>query len=642
MFQKLSNATALPRYNAGHAGVGGSGSNVVIKKESALATYGRDMTAAAGKMDPVIGRDDEIDRVVCILCRRTKNSAMLLGAPGVGKTAIAEGLAQRIAAGTVPAALIGARVVERIKKVIQEAENADGKVVLFIDEVHMLLGAGQGKGAMDGANLLKPALARGRIRCVGATTFEEHRKHVEKDAAFERRFQKVHVQEPSMVATIAILQGLKRKYEEHHGTTIQDVAIVAATRFANRYITGRQFPDKAIDLIDEACSTARMQTDNILKETSTQHNAENAMKEAIVSPCQVAQVVSRWTGIPVDTLDQDEKRKLVHLADRLRERVVGQEAAVNLVAQAVLRSRAGLDDPGQPIGSFLFLGSTGVGKTELAKALAEQLFDSEKMLIRFDMTEFVGTHSVLRLIGAPPSYHGHEDGGQLTEKVRQRPYSVILFDEIEKADPAVFNVFLQLFDDGVLTDGKGRTVDFKNTIIIMTSNLGAEHLMEAISGGKSIEAARELVIQQVQKHFKPEFLNRLSELVIFEPLPQDKLKVVANVQMKSIIARVANKGVTLRASDAALDVILSESHNPLYGARPLKRWLQKNVMTKLSEMLVRGQIDADTTVIIDATEDRKDLKYEVVKNRAMPASPSHRHGKMPVVESDADSDDEFA
>ncbi|GJM85182.1 hypothetical protein PR202_ga01610 [Eleusine coracana subsp. coracana] len=376
-----------------------------------------------------------------------------------------------------------------------------------------------------------------------------------------------------MVATIAILQGLKSKYEEHHGTTIQDAAIVAAARFANRYITG-------------------------------------AFK--------------------------DEKRKLVHLAHRLRERVVRQETAINLVAQAVLRSRAGLDDPGQPIGSFLFLGSTGVGKTELAKALAEQLFDSEKMLIQFDMTEFVGTHSVLRLIGAPPSYHGHEDGGQLTEKVKQRPYSVILFDEIEKADPSVFNVFLQLLDDGVLTDGMGRTVDFKNTIIIMTSNLGAEHLMEAKSGEKSIDAAHELVIQQTQKHFRPEFLNRLSELVIFEPLPQDKLKEVANVQMKGIIARVANMGITLSASDAALDVILSESHNPLYGARPVRRWLQKNVMTKLSEMLVRGEIDADTTVIIDATEDKKDLKYEVVHSRtyevvnswAMSASPSHRHGQQ--------------
>ncbi|RLM79299.1 hypothetical protein C2845_PM12G16910 [Panicum miliaceum] len=605
---------------------GGSGSVVSAPKAAALGMYCRDMTAKASKMDPVIGRDDEIDRIVCILCRRTKNSAMLVGAPGVGKTAIAEGLAQRIVAGAVPAALAGARVVEvdlgamvagtkyrgtfeeRIKKVIEE-------VVLFIDEVHMLLGAGQSKGgSMDGANLLKPALARGRIRCVGATAFNEHRKYVENDAAFERRFQKVHVEEPSLLATIAILQGLKEKYEEHHGAEIQDAAIVAAARLANCYITGRQFPDKAIDLIDEACATARMQTDNILKGSSTQHVSENATKEAIVSPGQVAEVVSRWTGTPVNTLDQDEKEKLMCLADRLRERVVGQEAAVNLVAQTVLR--------------------------QLAKALAEQLFDSEKMLIRFDMTEFVGSHSVLRLIGAPPSYHGHQDGGQLTEKVRQRPYNVILFDEIEKADPAVFNVLLQLLDDGVLTDGKGRTVDFKNTIIIMTSNLGAQYLMKAMAGEKSMEAARGFVIEQAQKHFRPEFLNRLSELVIFEPLSQDKLREVAKVQMKGIIARAADKGITLSASDAALDVVLSESHNPLYGARPIRRWLQKNVMTNLSEMLFRGEIDVDTAAIIEASEDKKDLKYEVVKNTS--ERQARRQDKMPLVGTpcDSESDDD--
>ncbi|CAL4968980.1 unnamed protein product [Urochloa decumbens] len=640
---------------------GGLGSVVSASsapKAAALGKYCRDMTAQAGKMDPVIGRDDEIDRIVCILCRRTKNSAMLVGAPGVGKTAIVEGLAQRIAAAAVPAALAGARVLEvdlgamvagtkyrgmfeeRIKKVIEEAEAEDSNVVLFIDEVHMLLGAGQSKGgSMDGANLLKPALARGCIRCVGATTFDECRKYVEKDAAFERRFQKVHVKEPSVLATIAILQGLKAKYEEHHGTTIQDAAILAAARLANRYITGRQFPDKAIDLIDEACATARMQTDNILKGSSTQHVSENSMKDATVSPGQVAEVVSRWTGIPVNTLDQDEKEKLMRLADRLRERVVGQEAAVNLVAQAVLRSRAGLDQPGQPIGSFLFLGSTGVGKTELAKALAEQLFDSEKMLIRFDMTEFVGSHSVLRLIGAPPSYHGHEDGGQLTEKVRQRPYSVILFDEIEKADPAVFHVFLQLLDDGVLTDGKGRTVDFKNTIIIMTSNLGAEYLMEAMADETSLDAARDLVIKQAQKHFRPEFLNRLSELVIFEPLSQDKLREVAKVQMKGIIARAGDKGITLSASDAALDVVLSESHNPLYGARPIRRWLQKNVMTKLSEMLFKGEIDVDTTVIIEASDDKKDLKYEVVEN--LSERQARRRDKMPLVEILSDTEEDI-
>ncbi|CAO2046057.1 unnamed protein product [Urochloa humidicola] len=464
---------------------------------TALETYGRDMTAAAANADPVIGRDDEIDRVVCTLCRRTKNSAVLVGEPGVGKTAIAEGLVQRIAAGAVPAAIAGARVVEidigailagttyrgmfeeRMNGVIQEAEDSGGgKVILFVDEMHMLLGAGRVEGSnMDAANMLKPALARGRIRCLGATTFDEYRKYIEKDAAFERRLQKVLVEEPSPKATIGILRGLKQRYEEHHGLEIIDNAIAAAANLAGRYITDRRFPDKAIDLIDEACANTRMQIEN-QKEAKA---AGRQGKKAIVGFDQIAQVVSRWTGIPVTTLGLEEKKKLIGLADRLHERVIGQDEAVNLVVQAVLRSRAGLDKCNQPIGSFLFLGSTGVGKTELAKALAEQLFDSEKMLVRFDMSEYVGAGSVLRLIGSPPGSYGHDDGGQLTEKVRRRPYSVILFDEVEKADPAVFNVFLQLLDDGLLTDGKGRTVDFSNTIIIMTSNLGAEHLAEAMA-----------------------------------------------------------------------------------------------------------------------------------------------------------------
>ncbi|XP_047076992.1 chaperone protein ClpB1-like [Lolium rigidum] len=611
------------------------------------------MTAAVGNTDPVIGRDDEIDRVVCILCRRTKNSAVLVGAPGVGKTAIAEGLAQRIAAGTVPAALAGARLVEvdlgamvagtqyrgmfeeRLKNVIKEAEDANSKVILFIDEVHMLVGAGKcGGGSMDGANLLKPALARGRIRCVGATTFDEYRKYIEKDAALERRFQMVHVEEPSTQATIAILQGLKRRYEEHHGLRIQDAALVAAAQLAGRYITGRQFPDKAIDLIDEACSTTRMQIDSKRHVTAAQSSSAVVVKEGILEPEHVAQVVSRWTGIPVTTLDQEEKDKLIHLPDRLHERVVGQDEAVNLVAQAVLRSRAGLDQPGQPIGSFLFLGPTGVGKTELAKALAEQLFNSEKMLVRFDMSEYVTSGSVLRLIGAPPSYHGHQDGGQLTEKIRRRPYSVILFDEVEKADPSVFNVFLQLLDDGMLTDGKGRTVDFKNTIIIMTSNLGAEHLTAGMNGQTTMEAARGLVMEQVRKHFKPELLNRLSEMVIFEPLSHDKLKEVVKIQMKSTVANLADKGISLTASNAAMDVILSESYNPMYGARPIRRWVHKNVMTKLSELLVKGDAGEGSIVSIDATADRKGLKYEVVKKKV-----ADLRGKKPMVDLPSDSDD---
>lgn len=623
------------------------------KKEKALRAYGRDMTAAVGNTDPVIGRDDEIDRIVCILCRRTKNSAVLVGAPGVGKTAIAEGLAQRIAAGTVPAALAGARLVEvdlgamvagtqyrgmfeeRLKNVIKEAEDANSKVILFIDEVHMLVGAGKcGGGSMDGANLLKPALARGRIRCVGATTFDEYRKYIEKDAALERRFQMVQVEEPSTQATIAILQGLKGRYEEHHGLRILDAALVAAAQLAGRYITGRQFPDKAIDLIDEACSTTRMQIDSKRHVTAAQSSSAVVVKEGILEPEHVAQVVSRWTGIPVTTLDQEEKDKLIHLPDRLHERVVGQDEAINLVAQAVLRSRAGLDQPGQPIGSFLFLGPTGVGKTELAKALAEQLFNSEKMLVRFDMSEYVTSGSVLRLIGAPPSYHGHQDGGQLTEKIRRRPYSVILFDEVEKADPSVFNVFLQLLDDGMLTDGKGRTVDFKNTIIIMTSNLGAEHLTAGMNGQTTMEAARGLVMEQVRKHFKPELLNRLSEMVIFEPLSHDKLKEVVKIQMKSTVANLADKGISLTASNAAMDVILSGSYNPMYGARPIRRWVHKNVMTKLSELLVKGDAGEGSIVSIDATADRKGLKYEVVKKKV--ADP---RGKKPMVDLPSDSDD---
>ncbi|KAF7061313.1 hypothetical protein CFC21_068017, partial [Triticum aestivum] len=517
-------------------------------RKAAMRTYGRHITGKGVGL--VVGRDDEIDRVISILCRKTKNCAALVGHAGVGKSAIAEGLAQRIATGKVPAALDGARVVEidlgamvagtvlrgmfeeRMKSVIKQAENVGGKIILFIDEMHVLPRAGDSHGNTDASSLLKPALARGRIRCVGATTFDGYRNCIEKDPALERRFQKVHIEEPSMQVTIGILQGLKQQYEQHHGLEIQDSALVAAAQLAARYIT------------------------------------------------------------------------VIHLADRLHERVVGQNEAVNVVAEAVLRSRAGLNHPGQPIGSFLFLGSTGVGKTELAKALAEQLFASEKMLVRFDMSEYVGSGSVLRLVGAPPSHQGCDDGGQLTEKVRRRPYSVILFDEVEKADPSVLNIFIQLLDDGVLTDGKGRTVNFKNTIIIMTSNLGAEHLTAGMAGEITMDAARDLLMKQVQKHFKPELLNRLSEIVVFEPLLHDKLKEIVKIQMKSIISRVADKGISLFASDAVLDVILSESYNPMYGARPIRRWLQKNVMIKLSQMLVKGEASEGSTISIDATDDK--------------------------------------
>ncbi|XP_047092270.1 chaperone protein ClpB-like isoform X1 [Lolium rigidum] len=605
-------------------------------RRACLRKYGRDMTASARKMDPVIGRDDEIDHVVDILCRRNKNCVALVGDAGVGKTAIAEGLAQRITAGTVPDALAGARVVEldvagllagtryrgmferRMKDVIKQVEAADGKVILFIDEMHMLLGGGRSKGSRaSAANMLKPALARGRIRCVGATTLNEYRNYIEKDSALERRFQMVQVEEPSAQATIAMLQGLKKRYEKYHGVEIQEAALVAAAQLAGRYITGRQFPDKAIDLIDEACVTATKKLRLVENQEDqlyiAQSRAANTVKKAVVSPDHIAQVVSRWTGIPVTALNHEEKDKLIRLADKLHERVVGQDEAVNLVAEAVLRSRAGLDQPGQPIGSFLFLGSTGVGKTELAKALAEQLFDSEKMLLRFDMSEYVSCGSVLRLIGAPPSYHGYEDGGQLTENVRRHPYSVILFDEVEKADPSVFNIFLQILDDGRLTDGKGQTVDFKNTIIIMTSNLGSDNLTSRMAREGTTEAARGLLMKQVQKHFKPEFLNRLSEIIIFEPLSRDKLKEITKIQVKNVIAKVANKGISLSVSDAAVDTILSESYNPMYGARPIKRWVQKNVMTMLSKMLVKGEASEGSTIRIEATDDQKGLEYEVLK-----------------------------
>ncbi|CAM0877488.1 unnamed protein product [Alopecurus aequalis] len=521
-----------------------------------LRSYSR--TMGSSSCDPVIGREDEIDRVICILCRRTKNCAALVGEAGVGKTAIMEGLAQRIATGKVPAKLAGARVVEvdlaamvsgtiyrgmfeeRLKAVIRSVEEEDGKVILFIDEMHLLLDVGDCIGGTDAANLLKPALARGRIPCVGATTLKEYHKCIQSDAALERRFQKV---------------------------------------------------------------------------------------------------VSRWTGIPVAAIDQEDTDKLLHLADKLHERVVGQDEAVNLVAQAVLRSRVGLDLPGQPIGSFLFLGSTGVGKTELAKSLAEQLFDSEKMLVRFDMTEYSEMGSVMRLIGAPPSYYGHEDGGQLTEKVKSRPYSVVLFDEVEKAHPSVFNVFLQLLDDGVLTDGRGWTVDFKNTIIIMTSNLGSEHLVEGMAGETTMQDARDRVMKKVQKHFAPELLNRLGEIVIFDPLSHDVLKKIVKIQVKGVVARVANKGISLHASDAALDVILSESYDSMYGARPIRRWLQKNVMTMVSEMLVRGEAGEGSTISVDATDDSKGLKYEVVKKVADCPDKLSVTALEPLGDSDEDKDD---
>ncbi|KAF7106010.1 hypothetical protein CFC21_106775 [Triticum aestivum] len=577
-------------------------------------------TLDAATTDPVIDRDDEIDRLVCILCRRTKNCAALVGAAGVGKTAIVEGLAQRIAAGNVPDTLAGARMVEvdmgammagthwrgmfeqRIKDVIKEAEEAEGKVILFIDEMHMVVGAGGEKGGpIDAGNILKPALARGRIRCVGATTSEEYEKYVQTDAALERRFQKVVVEEPSVHATIAILQVLKHRYQEHHGLKIQDDAIVAAAHLAARYITGRKFPDKAIDLMDEACATTKMHAD---KQTTV---------EIVVSPGHVARVVSRWTKIPLATLDQEENDKLIHLAKKLHEHVIGQDEAVNLVAQAVLRSRVGFGQIGQPISAFLFLGPVGVGKTELAKALAEKIFDNEKALIHFDMSEYTDSGSVSRLTGGSRSY---EEYGQLTEKVKRLPYSVILFDQVDKANASVFKVFHQLLDDGMLTDGKGQVVDFKNTIVIMTSNIGAEHLPLRITGENTIKSERDLLMNQVKKRFKPELINRLSKVVIFEPLSHHELRKIVKIQMNNVISTVANKGVSVLATDAALDVILSESHDPVDGARPIRRWVQNHVTTILSDMLIDGEACAGSTISIDAAvDDKRGLTFQVLKKQ---------------------------
>ncbi|RLM91679.1 chaperone protein ClpB1-like [Panicum miliaceum] len=641
----------------------------------ALKTYGRDLVEVAGKLDPVIGRDEEIRRVVRILSRRTKNNPVLIGEPGVGKTAVVEGLAQRIVRGDVPSNLLVVRLValdmgalvagakyrgefeERLKAVLKEVEEAEGKVILFIDEIHLVLGAGRTEWSMDAANLFKPMLARGQLRCIGATTLEEYRKYVEKDAAFERRFQQVYVAEPSVVDTVSILRGLKEKYEGHHGVRIQDRALVVAAQLSSRYIMGRHLPDKAIDLVDEACANVRVQLDsqpevidNLERKRiqlevelhALEKEKDKASKARLVEvrkeledlrdklqPLQMKyhkekerideirklkqrrediclasrrlsagwtwpawqtsntvlswkwmlplpswKVVSRWTGIPVTRLGQNEKERLVGLADRLHQRVVGQQEAINAVAEAVLRSRAGLGRPQQPTGSFLFLGPTGVGKTELAKALAEQLFDDENLLVRIDMSEYMEQHSVARLIGATT----------------------------------------WVLDDGRLTDGQGRTVDFRNTVIIMTSNLGAEHLLTGMVGNNSMKAACDLVMLEVRRHFRPELLNRLDEIVIFNPLSHEQLRKVARLQMKDVAACLAERGVALAVTDAALDVILSLSYDPVYGARPIRRWIEKRVVTELSKMLIKEEIDENSAVFIDASPNKDELTYKVNMN----------------------------